>query len=49
MLGLATERNRPVAEEKSLIAILLREVLVDVHRALGATDRIDDQLVREVR
>ena len=47
MLGLGAERDRPVAEEQPRLAILLRQVLVDVHRALGATDRIDHQLVGE--
>jgi len=49
MLGFGAERNRSVAEEQSLLAIFLREMLVDVDRALGATDRIDHQVVPEIR
>ena len=48
MLRLTGDRALPVAEQQALVLLFVREVLIGRDGILGATDRVDDDLVVEV-
>jgi len=45
MLGLRVLWPRPVAEQQTLVQLLVDDMLIDRNRALGAPKRINDQVV----